>query len=106
MKTAFKYLIDQRGVALSSKYPYKAVDTKKCNYRKALSGGSITSYETMEPGNEKLLRSMLAKFGPISVAIDASLSSFQTYKSGVYYDPKCSHEINHAVTLGEFLKKQ
>lgn len=101
MINAFKYLIDQKGVSLLSKYPYRAEDTFKCNYRKSQSGGSISSYETIEAGNEKLLKAMVAKFGPISVAVDASLPSFQSYKSGVYYDRKCSIDVNHAVLLGK-----
>lgn len=99
--TAFNYIIEQGGVSLFSKYPYKAVDTLKCAYTKSHSGGSISSYEIFESGNETLLQAMLVQYGPISVAIDASLATFQSYKAGVYFDKRCSQNINHAVLLGE-----
>jgi cathepsin L len=37
----------------------------------------------------------VANIGPISVAIDASQSSFQFYDTGIYYEPNCSSEIIH-----------
>jgi len=37
---------------------------------------------------------------PIQVAVDASLSSFQLYKSGIYDDPACSTMgIDHYMLL-------
>lgn len=97
--SAFTFLIGQGGVALASKYPYKANDTFECTYKKSMSGGTISSYKTIAPGNEMNLQKMLATYGPIAVAIDASQNSFKTYKSGVYYEKKCTTEVNHAMLL-------
>lgn len=99
MITAFNYLIKQNGTALSSKYPYKASDTFKCNYKQSQSGGVIKSYLTIEPGDERRLQVFLAKHGPVAIAIDASCPTFQNYRSGIYYEPECSLDINHAVLL-------
>lgn len=44
----------------------------------------------------------MAHLGPVSVAIDAHLDSFQYYGGGVYYDPKCGNtpdDVNHAVLV-------
>lgn len=41
-------------------------------------------------------------YGPVTVGIDASPFSFQSYSSGVYNDPECSGDINHAMLLVGF----
>jgi cathepsin L len=99
MMNAFNYVVKQQGISLASKYPYKAGDTFKCNYKKSQSRGTIEGFEAVEAGDENLLKNVLTQVGPISIAVDASLPSFQSYKSGVYYDHKCSLDINHAMLL-------
>lgn len=99
MLNAFNYVMNQDGISLASKYAYKAGDTYECNYKKSQSGGSVVGFESIEPGNEILLKDALVQIGPISIAVDASLPSFQSYKSGTYYDHKCSLDINHAMLL-------
>lgn len=44
-------------------------------------------------GDEEALLEALATVGPISVAIDASHSSFQLYNHGVYDEPKCIYSL-------------
>ena len=36
---------------------------------------------------------------PVSVAIQANLTSFRFYKSGVYQDPDCGDELDHGVLI-------
>jgi cathepsin L len=49
--------------------------------------------------DENALQSAIATVGPISVVIDASHSSFQLYRQGVYNEPACSPiRLDHAVT--------
>lgn len=51
-------------------------------------------------GNECKLMEAVAKVGPVAVAIDASQPSFQFYKGGVYYEPKCaSGRMDHGVLV-------
>ena len=41
-----------------------------------------TGFVDIQPGSEEQLMSAAASMGPISVAIDSSHSSFQSYDSG------------------------
>jgi C1A family cysteine protease len=98
--TAFDFVsIQQKGIALDELYSYEANDTGKCRYHKSLTGGTISSYVTIVPGNETLLKAMVAKYGPVASAVDGSLPTFQSYKSGIYYDRKCTKKINHAILI-------
>jgi hypothetical protein len=49
----------------------------------------ITGYVNVTPGDADALKVAVAKHGPISVAIDASLKTFSFYSNGIYYDPEC-----------------
>ena len=47
----------------------------------------------------------MATQGPVSVAIDASLNTFQFYSDGVFYDENCKNaaeNLNHAVLVVGF----
>ena len=101
METAFSYVINKKGINSAAKYPYKATDVLKCKYSKKNSVGTIKSFSLIETGNETILMNAVATVGPLSIALYGSLESFQSYKSGVYYDPACTTNINHAVLLGK-----
>ncbi|CAO1415997.1 unnamed protein product [Diamesa tonsa] len=99
METAFSYVINKKGINSAARYPYKAVDVLKCKNSKKNSVATIKSFSLIETGNETLLMNAVATIGPLSIAIYGSLESFQSYKSGVYYDDACTTNINHAVLL-------
>lgn len=97
MVAAYEYLIwSQGGVVPGSIYRYKGVDTDNCTYNPAYSIGFITNWVELTSNSEEELKLALAHVGPIAVAVDSSLTSFQQYQSGIYDDPFCTNEPNHA----------
>lgn len=97
MLTAFSYMKSNEGVTFASRYPYEGNDTFECKPIKPVT--NVAAFKHIESISEEILKKYLNKYGPIAIAIDASLSSFQTYKSGIYYDPDCSSNVNHAMLL-------
>ncbi|XP_069074636.1 cathepsin S isoform X1 [Pleurodeles waltl] len=92
---AFKYVIDNKGIDSDTAYPYTAKDGS-CKYDPSRKAATSTSSHQL-PRSEAALQEAVANVGPISVAIDASRPSFFLYKHGIYNDPLCSQEVNHAV---------
>jgi hypothetical protein len=63
-------------------------------------GLCLTGYNCTKSGSESELVDAVAKWGPIPVGIDASRSSFQLYKNGIYYDASCSSsQTNHMLLI-------
>jgi len=98
MDDAFQYIILNKGIELEADYPYTAEDGNSCKYKVADRGACIQKYQDVPTGNETALQVAVATVGPVSVAIDASQSSFQFYESGVYYSYFCSStQLDHGV---------
>jgi len=96
MDSAFKYIIANKGIDTEASYKYTAKDGT-CKYSSANIGATISSYKDVGK-SEAALQSAIQSIGPISVAIDASKSSFHFYSSGVYYEAACSStRLDHGV---------
>ncbi|KAB0385237.1 hypothetical protein FD755_000193 [Muntiacus reevesi] len=94
MDNAFQYVLDVGGLDSEESYPYTGLVG---HYNPNNSAANETVFMDL-PKQEKALMKAVATLGPISVAIDAGNPSFQFYKSGIYYEPKCiSESLNHAV---------
>jgi len=97
MDDAFQYIIATGGLELETQYPYTA-QNGVCHAEKSLFKADISGYQDIASGSESALQVAVANVGPISVAIDAALSSFQFYNGGVYYDSQCSSSsLDHGV---------
>merc|ERR1712038_947324 len=97
-QNAFAYDIAAGGIEPWTAYPFADMQTD-CAYNSAESVASFSSCYDVTNGDEAVLEAGIAQIGPISVAIDAGLSSFHNYVSGIYYAPACSSEdLDHAVT--------
>jgi len=98
MDDAFKYIIanGKGGIDTESSYPYTA-ETGTCHFSASNCGSTVTAYTDVTSGSETDLLTAVA-MAPVSVAIDASQPSFQSYTSGVYYEPECSStQLDHGV---------
>ncbi|XP_026543723.1 cathepsin K [Notechis scutatus] len=97
MTNAFEYVKDNRGIDSDVSYPYIGQD-ESCMYNPTGKAAKCRGFREIPEGNERALKRAVARIGPVSVGIDASLSSFQFYSRGVYYDENCNAgNINHAV---------
>jgi cathepsin L len=97
MDQAFEYIRVNNGIDTEPSYPYEAVD-RTCRFKAADVGATDTGFTDITSKDEDALQQAVATVGPISVAIDASHSSFQLYKRGVYNEPRCSQtQLDHGV---------
>ena len=58
----------------------------------------IERYGNIFPNNEKILKRGVAQ-QPVSIAIQANISSFRFYSNGVYSDRNCGTLLDHGVLL-------
>jgi len=96
MTQAMEYIINNKGLDTEASYPYTAQDGT-CQFNAANVGATLTGMVNITSGDENDLQQKVS-LGPVSVAIDASHSSFQFYSSGVYNEPECSSQsLDHGV---------
>ena len=99
MDDAFEYIKANHGIDTEASYPYVARD-ERCRFNPSNVGATDTGYVDIKHDDENALQEASATIGPISVAIDASHSSFQMYSGGVYYEPSCSStQLDHGVLV-------
>ncbi|CAL1272222.1 unnamed protein product [Larinioides sclopetarius] len=99
MDLAFEYIKKNKGIDTEESYPYTAEDGT-CHFQKSDVGATVTGYVDIPTGDEEALKKAVATVGPVSVAIDASQDSFQTYQDGIYVEPQCSSEaLDHGVLV-------
>nr|AGL33707.1 cathepsin L4 [Sinonovacula constricta] len=93
---AFKYVQAVGGIEKESSYPYERRGAR-CRFDRSLAVVQVLGY-TNVPRNEASLKTAVGSVGPVSVAIDASQRSFQSYRSGIYNEMACSStRLDHAV---------
>uniref|UniRef100_A0A8C9RA64 Cathepsin S, ortholog 1 n=1 Tax=Scleropages formosus TaxID=113540 RepID=A0A8C9RA64_SCLFO len=78
---ALNYVIHNNGIDSDKFYPYEAVEGK-CRYSVQGKAGHCSTYQVLPWGDEKALKNAVATMGPVSVSINAQLSSFHFYNGG------------------------
>ena len=96
MDKGFEYVINN-GLCSEDSYPYTGKQGI-CNSLTCKKIGQISDYSDVTPNDEKVLKRAVAN-QPISVAIQANLSSFRFYKNGIYNDPDCGNQLDHGVLV-------
>ena len=95
-ETAYSYIEDAGGVALSSKYPYTSYFdiTGTCTLTSSTSlAVTLTKYYTLT--SEDDMQDYVLATGPLSIC--AAASSWTSYKSGVV--SSCDTDVDHCVQL-------
>jgi C1A family cysteine protease len=98
MDYAFEY-IETAPLETEAEYPYtgKHGFFAKCKYDSSKGVGKVKGYQDVKADTTGAnLKAALMK-GPVSVAIEADKSVFQTYKSGVITSSSCGQQLDHGV---------
>lgn len=88
-----------KSVTLESIYPYAGVKSPSCKIPFGTDLFRVTGQRnyTTTYGNEEDLKYFVAKYGPVASAMDSSY--IQNYEGGIYYDSRCTDDVNHAVVV-------
>lgn len=98
---AYRYIHDE-GITVYGRYPYHGI-VKNCTYNPTYKNATVDGYSWVYASDEVFLLNLLFTVGPLVVGVDASLFSFQNYKTGIYDDEDCNKIfINHAMLLVGF----
>jgi len=100
---AFWY-VQTNGIESLAAYPdvsnITGVSNSTCMFNPSQSVTSVVSWRNVLSGSEDALQQAVALAGPVSAAIDASLLSFQYYRSGVYAPTGCNPDtLDHAILV-------
>lgn len=75
------YIHYQPGIASEESYPYGLNNVAyQCRYKADTSVGSTKGYARILPGNETLLKDVVAAVGPVSFGLNAETNTFLTYR--------------------------
>jgi len=95
---AFDYVLNV-GIDAAISYPYTGTNGT-CQYSVSDSVTNDNGWWNVMKGSELALQQAVALTGPVAVGIDAGLTSFQYYRSGVYAESACTAaNIDHAVLV-------
>ena len=97
MDYAFEY-VKSHPLMTESAYPYTAHSStfSKCKAKEGEGVGHVVGYHDVPSKNLSQMKAALQN-GPVSVAIEADKSVFQSYRSGVITSRLCGQKLDHGV---------
>jgi len=98
MDNAFKYA-ESNKIMLEADYPYlarRSIFKNHCSEAPTKGVVTVSTYADVAPKSQSQMKAALAK-GPVSIAIEADKSVFQTYSSGVLTGSSCGVNLDHGV---------
>lgn len=104
---AYKYIMDAGGLASEEDYGHYIGVDGKCHDWDVKKSVRIAGFYNVTSNNVAALKDALIKYGPVTVGIDASPSTFTFYSSGVYFDESCRNkpeDLDHQVLVVGFGK--
>ncbi|XP_045455768.1 procathepsin L-like [Melitaea cinxia] len=97
ISSAYKYIL-KHGIALEKDYGLYLEENGYCKIRNMTTTYRIKGFIRVPRLNVNAMKVALHKYGPVSVAINAS--PLLHYSNGIYNNPKCNNaKANHAVTV-------
>lgn len=95
----YDYIKDNSGISSSLDYQYEAKASKCRKSGKKKVEIDVKGYGFVDDKDDEVLMEAVVKFGPIMISIDTDHESFMHYSSGIYYENKCTEDINHGAVL-------
>jgi len=94
------YYIHQHGLTTWDGYPYDGQADALCRRRpEATSRASVDAWGVLPTNQEDLIEIALRYIGPVTAAINGGDPYFMAYKGGIFENPYCHQEPNHAVLI-------
>jgi len=93
---AMQWVIKHGGLATEESYGRYLAQEGLCHFKNTTTGAKLDFYMNITKGNSSELKQAIAFYGPVSILINTQPKSFKFYGSGIYYDPACTHALDHA----------
>ena len=97
MDDAFEYVMASGGLCLEKDYAYAGIDEVNCE-RTCEKNVTLKGYRDVPAYDEEALKAAVA-MQPVSVAIEADKSVFQSYSSGMLDSSACGDSLDHGVLI-------
>ena len=96
------YVLENQGgkYMLASDWPYTGYFSDQCNFDASKGVQNLVEVLYAKSGDEQDMKEKCAEYGVLATAIDASLTTFVYYKSGVYDDEACDPwSLDHCIAI-------